>query len=70
MKITDLRISRTYEGEHVCTIPGGSMPTDEQVELYLGEVHRETTRHKRIVLGIAGKHMVFPINKKFFKVHA
>lgn len=69
MKITDLRISRTYEGEHVCTIPGGSTPTDEQVERFLGEEHREVTRHKRVVLNIEGKHMAFPINRKFYKVH-
>lgn len=68
MKITDLRISRVWEGEHVTTIPGGSMPTDEQVELYLGEHNRERTVHKRIVLNVEGRFVVFPINKKFFKV--
>lgn len=68
MKITDLRISRTYEGEHICTIPGGSMPTDEQAKMYLGEEYRERTVHKRIVLKVDGRYMVFPINKKFFKV--
>ena len=77
MKITDLRCGRELIGEYVETIPGGSQPSDEQLNRYLGvrpgdtqyEQHRRPTTHKRIVLEHAvGKFYVVTVNKKFYKV--
>jgi hypothetical protein len=66
MKITDLRVSRVFEGEHVATVAGGSMPSEEHVEVF--GVFPERSTHKRIVLKIGERFTVFPVNKKFFKV--
>lgn len=66
MKITDLRVSRVFEGEHVATVAGGSMPSETLVDEF--GVQPERTTHKRIVLKTGDRFVVIPINKKFFKV--
>ena len=77
MKITDLRTGRTFEGEHVDTIPGGSQATDEQLEKYLGigpqdkqyPYIRRATKHKRVVLlNKEGGYFVIPVDERFWKV--
>lgn len=79
MKITDLRCGREFIGDHVTTIPGGSSPSDEALEMYLGVTssdkqypyHKRPSAHKRVVLQrTPGKFFVIPIDKRFYKVEA
>lgn len=79
MKITDLRTSRDFVGEHVATIAGNSQPTDEQLQKFMkvspGDTqyasHKRPMTHKRYVLEYAPeKYFVIPVNTKFFKVTA
>lgn len=76
MKITDLRCSRVFVGEHVDTIPGNSTPADEQLLKYLGvkpsdsqyESLKKPTTHKRVVLEhTLGQFYVITLNSKFYK---
>lgn len=77
MKITDLRTSRVFEGEHIDTIPGGSQATDYQLEAYLGlgpldkqyPYIKRATKHKRMVLLQAdGTYAVIPVDERFWEV--
>jgi hypothetical protein len=77
MKITDLRCGREFIGEHITNIPGGSVPEDDVLELYLGvkptdsqyRQHKKPTTHKRAILQHApGQFYVIPIDKRFYKV--
>ena len=77
MKITDLRTSRVFVGEHVATIAGNSQPTDEQLQEFLNiwpedmqyAAHKRPMTHKRYVLQYApGKYFVITANTKIFKV--
>lgn len=80
MKITDLRCGRVFEGDLVDKIPGGSAPTDDQLETYLGvtsdhkdyQQYKRPAQHQTFVLKRINTegYYVVPANKKFFKVEA
>lgn len=80
MKITDLRCGRVFEGDFVDKIPGGTAPTDDQLETYLGITpehkdyrnYKRPNQHKTAVLRRTdGKgYYVIPVNDKFYKVEA
>lgn len=77
MKITNLRTSHVFEGEHIDTIPGGSQMTNYQLKTYLnlGPLDKQypyikrATKHKRMVLLQAdGTYAVIPTDERFWKV--